>query len=162
MISASLRCLLGMVTSLLFILSGLAPARPDAFRVNYSGKVGDLDTTLITRSALKGYLEFGAGEGSVNYLNAPAMAEDRGIRVTESRPADSCEFTDLIEVVVGNDDERESAAGTFFGTVPRIVKLSGRFVEVDGGSGGVGSGCGRSGGGGHPFLGCFSQTFLYI
>ena len=75
-------------------------------------------------------VEFGAGEGSANYLNAPAMAEDRGIRVTESRPAESCEFTDLIEVVVGNDDERESAAGTFFGTQPRIVKLSERFVEV--------------------------------
>ena len=108
----------------------MAPKQPAFFRINYSGKVGDVDTTLITRSALKGYLEFGAGEGSVNYLNAPAMAEDRGIRVTESRPAESCEFTDLIEVVVGNEEERESAAGTFFGTQPRIVKLSERFVEV--------------------------------
>ncbi len=108
----------------------IAPNQPAFFRINYSGKVSDVDTTLITRSALKGYLEVGAGAGSVNYLNAPAMAEDHGIRVTESRPAETCEFTDLIEVVVGNDEEESSVAGTFFGSQPRIVKLRERFVEA--------------------------------
>ncbi|MCB1065166.1 MAG: phosphoglycerate dehydrogenase [Verrucomicrobiae bacterium] len=112
------------------LIGQIAPNQPDFFRINYSGKVGDVDTTLITRSALKGYLEVGAGEGSANYLNAPAMAEDRGIRVTESRPADTCEFTDLIEVVVGNSGEEASVAGTFFGSQPRIVKLRERFIEA--------------------------------
>lgn len=108
----------------------VSPNQPDFFRVNYSGKVSDVDTTLITRSALKGYLEFGAGAGSVNYLNAPAIAEGHGVRVTESRPACESEFTDLIEIVVGNDDEEATAAGTFFGSQPRIVKLRERFVEA--------------------------------
>lgn len=108
----------------------VAPAQPSFFRINYSGKVAEVDTTLIARSALKGYLEVGAGEGSVNYLNAPTMAESRGMRVTESRAGEACEFTDLIEVAVGNEQDETKVAGTFFGSLPRIVKLGDRFVEV--------------------------------
>lgn len=110
----------------------VGPKQPTVFRINYSGKVSGVDTTLVTRSALKGYLEVGASSGAVNYLNAPAMAEDRGMRVTESRPAETGEFTDLIEVVVGCDgDKGTEVAGTFFGTQPRIVKIRNRFVEAE-------------------------------
>ncbi|MCB1233948.1 MAG: phosphoglycerate dehydrogenase [Verrucomicrobiae bacterium] len=108
----------------------VAPKQPDVFRINYTGKVSEVDTTLITRSALKGFLEVSSGEGGVNYLNALGMAEDRGLRMTESRPVDPSEFTDLIEVIVGNEEESAAVAGTFFGSQPRIVKLRNRFVEA--------------------------------
>ena len=71
-----------------------------------------------------------AASGSANYLNAPSLAEGRGMRVTETRPAGPAEFTDLIEVVVGSGKESVSVAGTFFGSQPRIVKLRGRYVEA--------------------------------
>ncbi len=112
------------------LASQLAPNQPDLFRIDYRGKVGDIDTTLVSRSALKGFLEVGAASGSANYLNAPALAEDRGIRVTESRPADTSEFTDLIEVTVGNEKESTTVAGTFFGNQPRLVKIDDRNLEA--------------------------------
>ena len=48
------------------LISQLAPARANVLRINYSGKVGSCDTTLISRAVLKGFLEramrCGAGE----------------------------------------------------------------------------------------------------
>ncbi len=112
------------------LISHIAPQQPDFFRINYNGKVSDVDTTLITRSALKGFLSLSSGETTVNTLNAPSFAENRGIRVTESRIPAPCEFTDLIEVEVGNEKESTAVAGTFFGNQPRIVKIRDRSVEA--------------------------------
>jgi len=112
------------------LASQLAPKQPDVFRIDYNGKVSEIDTTLVTRSALKGYLEVGSSPGSANYLNASALMEDRGVRVTESRPAVASEFTDLIQVTIGNEKESTTVAGTFFGTHPRLVKIRERHVEA--------------------------------
>ena len=84
----------------------------------------------MTRSALKGFLETGSTSGSANYLNATSLAEGRGIRVTESRPAEDCEFTDLITVTVGNAKENVIVAGTFFGSQPRIVKIQEHNIDA--------------------------------
>ncbi len=112
------------------LVSQLAPKQPNSFQIDYIGKVSDIDTTLVTRSALKGYLETGSTSGSANYLNAPSLAEDRGIKVTESRPAEKCEFTDLITVTVGNGSETTSISGTFFGSQPRIVKIQEHNIDA--------------------------------
>ncbi len=38
-------------------LSQIAPRRADSLNINYSGKVNEVDTTAITRAALKGFLQ---------------------------------------------------------------------------------------------------------
>jgi D-3-phosphoglycerate dehydrogenase len=48
---------------------------------------------------LKGFLERAVGAEQVNYINANGVAENLGIRFTESRLPEPSEFTDLIEVV---------------------------------------------------------------
>tara|TARA_R110000850_G_scaffold66894_7_gene148462 strand:+ start:2269 stop:3873 length:1605 start_codon:yes stop_codon:yes gene_type:complete len=121
---------LGLAEMMGKLINQLAPNQPDSFRIEYNGKVSEIDTTLVTRSALKGYLEVGATSGSANYLNAASLAEDRGLRVTESRPADTCEFTDLITVAVGNDKEEVSVSGTFFGAESRIVKVNAHNIDT--------------------------------
>ena len=108
----------------------VAPPQPNVFRIEYVGKVGDIDTTLVTRAALKAYLEAGSDSGSANYLNAWSLAEDRGIRVTESRPAEDCEFTDLITITVGNDKESMAISATFFGIEPRIVRIQKHNIDA--------------------------------
>src|SRR5881227_820416 len=59
-------------------LSQIAPKRADSLNINYSGKVNDVDTTAITRAALKGFLQR-VRRREVNEVNAPAFAE-RGRR----------------------------------------------------------------------------------
>jgi len=110
--------------------SQIAPPQPEVFRIDFVGGVAKIDTTLVTRSALKGYLEEGATSGSVNYLNAPSLAEERGVRVTSSRPAETCEFTDLVTVTVGNEKDSVSISGTYFGSQPRVVKINDHTVDT--------------------------------
>jgi D-3-phosphoglycerate dehydrogenase len=112
------------------LISQIAPNQSDLFRIDYTGKVAEIDTTLVTRSALKGFLETGSTSGSANYLNAPALAEGRGIRVTESRPAEECEFTDLINVTAGNEKEQVTVSGTFFGSQPRVVRIDAHNLDA--------------------------------
>ncbi len=112
------------------LLSQFAPARSNVVRINYSGKVGGGDTTLISRAVLKGFLERAVGAEQVNYINANGVAENLGLRFTESRLADASEFNDLIEVIARSDSETASIAGTFFGGDPRIVKVNGRNIEA--------------------------------
>jgi D-3-phosphoglycerate dehydrogenase / 2-oxoglutarate reductase len=113
------------------LLSQLSPARANVIRINYSGKVGAMDTTLVSRSVLKGYLERSSGAGSVNYINALGVAENLGLRFTESRLAEATEFVDLIEVQARNEaGDAATIAGTFFGGDPRIVKVNNRRIDA--------------------------------
>src|SRR5207302_4976498 len=54
-------------------LSQVAPRRVDQLKINYSGKVNEVDTTAITRAILKGFLQ-NAGGADINEVNAPAFA----------------------------------------------------------------------------------------
>ena len=112
------------------LVSQLAPARANVVRINYSGKVGAGDTTLISRAVLKGYLERAVGAENVNYINASGVAENLGLRFTESRLPEPSEFHDLIEVIVKADAETASIAGTFFAGDPRIVKVNDRRIDA--------------------------------
>lgn len=113
------------------LVSQFAPVRANVVRINYSGKVGSGDTTLISRSVLKGFLERAVGAEQVNYINANGVAENLGLRFTESRLTEPSEFTDLIEVVTKNDTgESASIAGTFFAGDPRIVMVNGHRIEA--------------------------------
>jgi D-3-phosphoglycerate dehydrogenase len=110
-------------------LSQLAPHRVESLHINYSGKVNEVDTTAITRSILKGFLQL-AGGNEVNEVNAPAFADSLGLKVTESRLSASGDYTDLLELTAEAEGGRLSVAGAFFGATPRIVSINSRPVEA--------------------------------
>ncbi len=110
-------------------LSQIAARRCDSLNINFSGKMNEVDTTAITRAVLTGFLRE-AGGGDVNVVNAPALAETLGLKVTESRESTSADFTELIELTATGESGWVSVAGTFFGNTPRIVKINGQHVEA--------------------------------
>jgi len=110
-------------------LSQIAAKRLLSLNINFSGKINDADTTPITRAVLSGFLR-AAGGASVNVVNAPAFAEQLGLKVTESRESSVGDFAELIELTATGESGWCSVAGTFFGTTPRIVKVNGRHVEA--------------------------------
>jgi D-3-phosphoglycerate dehydrogenase len=110
-------------------LSQIAPKRVDNLNVNYSGKVNEVDTTAITRSILKGFLQM-AGGTDVNEVNAPAFAESLGLKVTESRLSALGDYTDLLELSATAEGKMVSVGGAFFGATPRIVSINSRPVEA--------------------------------
>ncbi|HVF72719.1 MAG TPA: phosphoglycerate dehydrogenase [Chthoniobacterales bacterium] len=107
----------------------LAPKRVESLNINYSGKVNEVDTTAITRSVLKGFLQ-GAGGNEINEVNAPAFAESLGLRVTETRLSAAGDYTDLLELSAVAEGKTVSVAGAFFGATPRIVNVNSRHVEA--------------------------------
>ncbi len=98
--------------------------------VNYRGGVSEYDTTPLTSALLKGILAPILGE-DVNFVNAPYIAADRGIRVVESRTATSDDFASLIKVRVTSLEEENIVSGTIFGkTRPRILRINSFYLEA--------------------------------
>jgi D-3-phosphoglycerate dehydrogenase len=122
---------LDLADSLGKLLSKIAPTQCDAIRVSYLGPVSELDTELITRKVLTGYLSAAHHESQVNLVNAPAIAKAHGIRVTESTVAIATNCTELIEVCAIKGEEVCTVAGTFFGKSARIVHIAGHYVETN-------------------------------
>src|SRR6266540_1306719 len=110
-------------------LSQIAPRRADSLNINYSGKVNEVDTTAITRAALKGFLQL-AGGSEVNEVNAPAFAETLGLKVSESRLSAPGDYTDMLELSAVGEGKTVSVGGAFFGATPRIVSINSRPVEA--------------------------------
>ena len=110
-------------------LSQLAPKRVETLNINYSGKVNEVDTTAITRSILKGFLQM-AGGSEVNEVNAPGFAETLGLKVSESRLSAPGDYTDMLELSAAGEGKTVSVGGAFFGATPRIVSINSRPVEA--------------------------------
>lgn len=122
---------LDLAASLGKLLSKIAPAQCDAIRVSYLGPVSELDTELVTRKVLTGYLASASHEAQVNLVNAPAIAKAHGIHVSESTVALSTNCTELIEVSAVKGNAITTVAGTFYGNSPRIVHIAGHYVETN-------------------------------
>jgi D-3-phosphoglycerate dehydrogenase len=98
--------------------------------VSYSGELTEFDTSPLTRNVLKGLLTWHLGE-QVNYVNAPHLAKQREVSITEHKSASNKGFTNLITVQIKTNEETRSVSGTLLnGYGPRIVKVDNYTVDV--------------------------------
>jgi D-3-phosphoglycerate dehydrogenase len=98
--------------------------------VEYAGQVATLDVQPITLAILKGILQPWVGE-RVNFVNAPHLAQQRGIRVIESKASGPEDFVSLLTVRVRGAGKERLVAGTIFGrTQPRIVRVDDFMLEA--------------------------------
>jgi D-3-phosphoglycerate dehydrogenase / 2-oxoglutarate reductase len=88
----------------------LAGGQPRRIGLSYNGALADHDTRLLTVAALNGAFQ-GRVEQAVNYVNAPVIAAERGIEVTEERSGAARDYTNLVTVTA---DDVE-VAGTTIG-----------------------------------------------
>ena len=86
----------------------------DQVEIECLGRIAERDTRLLSVSVLLGVLS-GHTEEPVNEVNAPAIAEERGIRVTETTTAAARDYTDLVRVSVIGGDRRSRVVGTVLG-----------------------------------------------
>jgi D-3-phosphoglycerate dehydrogenase len=92
--------------------------------LEYIGEFEDLTTGPITVAFLKG-LFTPILQDAVNYVNAPLIAKDRGIRVVESKTGHSDDFTSLLSIRVKTTEGENVLAGTVFGkNEPRLVRMN--------------------------------------
>ena len=103
--------------------------RISTVRVRYEGDIADEDVEFVTASALKGVFE--PLEWQVNAVNAPSIAEERGIEVTEEKTRQTEDFQSLVTVTVGDgSDEIRVGTTLFAGDDPRIVRIDGYRVDA--------------------------------
>jgi D-3-phosphoglycerate dehydrogenase / 2-oxoglutarate reductase len=105
------------------LAQGLGDGSIDRVEVEFHGRIADHDTRLLGIAVLVGVLS-GHTEEPVNLVNAPAMAEERGIDLRELSEAASDDFTELVKVRIGEVE----VAGTGVGPrhVPYLVGVWGQ------------------------------------
>jgi D-3-phosphoglycerate dehydrogenase len=108
----------------------LAGGRAEQIELTYYGGLSEYDTRLLTVAALNGVFQ-GRVEGSVNYVNAPLLAAERGIDVREERSRAARDFTNLMRVGVRTDGEELRVAGTTIGRENRQWLVSALGFELE-------------------------------
>jgi D-3-phosphoglycerate dehydrogenase len=120
---------LGLTETAGKIAATLLGERIESVEVSYEGDIAEEDIDLVTASALKGV--FTPLEWQVNSVNAPQLAEDRGIDVIESKTRQTDDFQSLVSVTVDDGETELTVSGTLFaGDDPRIVRIDGYRVDA--------------------------------
>ena len=98
----------------------------------FLGRIADFDTRLLGLAVIMGALQ-GRTEEQVNLVNAPTMAQQRGIVLEEKAVSEAQDFNELIRVTVVAGGERVAVAGTGIGPgrVPHLVEVQGRRLTIE-------------------------------
>lgn len=98
----------------------------------FFGRIADFDTRLLGLAVIVGALE-GRTEEQVNLVNAPTMAQQRGILFEEKAVSEAEDFNELIRVTVVAGSERVAVAGTGIGPhqIPHLVEVQGRRLTIE-------------------------------
>ena len=86
----------------------------DRLDAEFLGRIGERDTRMLSIHVLLGVLR-GHTEEDVNEVNAPAMAEERGIDRVETKRTHAYDYTDLIRVTLTSGSDRVRVVGTLIG-----------------------------------------------
>ncbi|HEX6978695.1 MAG TPA: phosphoglycerate dehydrogenase [Alphaproteobacteria bacterium] len=98
-------------------------------RIEYEGQAADLNVKPLTAAVLMGVLQ--PQLETVNMVNAPVIARERNIAVTETKHDRSVDYQTLIRVTVETEDRVRRIAGTLIADRPRICEIEGIAVEAE-------------------------------
>lgn len=98
--------------------------------IHSEGAAAEVNQKPIVSAVLAGFLR--VHSDTVNMVNAPYLAKERGIEVREIKTEKEGDYHTLVRVSVKTDAGERSVAGTLFGNkAPRLVELFGIKVEAD-------------------------------
>ncbi|MBA4371689.1 MAG: phosphoglycerate dehydrogenase [Thermodesulfovibrio sp.] len=98
--------------------------------VEYHGDAAAVNTAPVTIAALKGYLTPILLE-TVNFVNAPFIAKERGIEVKEVKSSEAGDYQSMIALRIKSKDKEFYLAGTLFSKKdPRVILIDNFKVEI--------------------------------
>ncbi|HEX2485908.1 MAG TPA: phosphoglycerate dehydrogenase [Myxococcota bacterium] len=106
----------------------LCPGAVEEIEIEYAGAIAGLRVAPVTIAVLKGLLE--SVTDRVNLVNAPIVAQERGIKVVESKASRTEDFASTITTRVRGCVERLIAGAIFHGGQPRIVRVDDFMLEA--------------------------------
>ncbi|NPA58184.1 MAG: phosphoglycerate dehydrogenase [Aquificae bacterium] len=85
----------------------------------------------ITAYLLKGFLS-PILDRPVNIINAPFLAKERGINITEATRGEGKIFKDFIKITAVENGKETVVGGTaFYGQIPKIMLVDGYWIDID-------------------------------
>ena len=111
-------------------LVGQLEGRIDAVSIETEGAAADLNQKPITGAVLAGLMR--VYSDTVNMVNAPSLAKERGLDVREIRHDRDGNYSTQVRVTVTTPEGQRSVAGTLFAdAAPRLVEIFGVKIEAD-------------------------------
>jgi D-3-phosphoglycerate dehydrogenase len=103
----------------------------ETVEVEYRGRIAERDTRFLTLAVLMGVLG-GRVDEAVNLVNAPSLAEERGIAVRETREPYARDFSDLVRVTIVGSGRRDGVVGTLVGhrNRPHLLEAWGQRFNI--------------------------------
>jgi D-3-phosphoglycerate dehydrogenase len=109
----------------------LAEGTPRRITIEYNGDISKYPTQPMTLSVLKGLLQPLFEDISVNYVNSPVIAKERGVKIVEVKTAEAEDFSSLISVTLEAGNGQRIVSGTIFGKKhPRVVRVDNFYLEA--------------------------------
>ena len=120
---------MGLAEKLGSLVGQLAHGNLDKISIEVEGAAAELNPKPITGAVLAGLMK--NYSDTVNMVNAPFLAKERGLDVREVRHDREGVYHTLLRVTVATSRGDRSVAGTLFGTAPRLVEIFGIGIEAD-------------------------------
>ncbi len=99
-----------------------------SIEIAYEGEIAKLNVKPLTAAALAGVLRPALED--VNMVSAPAVARERGIKVSESRQETSPTYDSIIRITVVSEGDTRAFAGSVIGGLPRVVEVKGMDLDA--------------------------------
>ncbi|RJQ81043.1 phosphoglycerate dehydrogenase [Pseudonocardiaceae bacterium YIM PH 21723] len=123
---------LTLVQKLGHVVQGLSPKLPTALTVEVRGELAVEDVSVLPLAALRGLFD-GVLEGQITFVNAPTLAQERGLSVDVIKETESPNHRSLVSVRGSLPDGGSvSASGTLSGPqqVEKLVEINGRGFDL--------------------------------
>ncbi len=113
------------------MVAQMARGGVEALEVRFIGTLAETDTGILKTAVLKGMLSVVSAE-SVNFVNADYYAEQRGIKITETKMAETHDYISLVDVQATTPDGAVEIGATLMGkkNEPRLVSLYGFDLDM--------------------------------
>ncbi len=127
-----LRPYLKLCESLGSLYSQMTPGPIDEVQAVFSGELADYDPRPLTVAFLKGFLEPRHEMETINYVNAPLIAEEQGVRIIEGKSKQDINFTNKVSFSIRSGSTENLLIGALFSNngPPRLVRMNQYFVEA--------------------------------
>ncbi|HYB82532.1 MAG TPA: phosphoglycerate dehydrogenase [Mycobacterium sp.] len=123
---------LELVRKLGVLAATLSDAPPVSLSVQVCGELASEDVEVLKLSALRGLFS-AVVEGPVTFVNAPALATERGVTAKIATASESPNYRSVVDVrAVAHNGSTVNVAGTLAGPqqVEKVVQINGRHFDM--------------------------------
>lgn len=107
----------------------LAEGQLRSVEIIYSGEIAEHDTSSLKASVIRGLLE-PVSEEPVTLVNAALVARNRGLRITETKSAESETYANLVTVRVATARGESEVSGATIEGKPNVVRIGEHWVTL--------------------------------